>query len=249
MAVQTKPYPKSKTRAAGTSRRGQQNKQAKSTPLSEGFIRLLPGWIILAVVVVILLPNALSATLGAAERTITQLPKALNIAPTYTSIASMFTPTVAFWDASIKRWAEQYDLDPNLLATIMQIESCGDSTVSSGAGAQGLFQVMPFHFASGENQLDPDTNAMRGANFLNECLGWSNGDAGLAMACYNGGPSVVSRPYASWLAETQRYYTWGTTIYADASQAKLSSESLDRWLNAGGSNLCLRAANSLGIAG
>ena len=108
---------------------------------------------------------------------------------------------------------------------------------------------MPFHFATGENQLDPDTNAMRGASFLNECLGWANGDAGLAMACYNGGPSVVNRPFASWLPETQRYYIWGTTIYADASQNKPVSDSLDSWLNAGGRNLCQRAATSLGITG
>ncbi len=248
MAVQTKSYPKSKSRAASTSRR-RQPKQKQSAPASGSFIRLLPGWVILAFVLLILLPNALSATLGAAGRAIAQLPRTLNIASTPTSIAPFFTPSVTYWDSFISRWAGQYQLDPNLLATVMQIESCGDSTVSSSAGAQGLFQVMPFHFASDENQLDPDTNAMRGANFLNECLGYADGDAGLAMACYNGGPSVVSRPFASWLPETQRYYVWGTTIYADASQNKPVSESLDSWLNAGGTNLCRRAAVSLGIAG
>ena len=161
----------------------------------------------------------------------------------------MFTSTVEYWDNRLSRWGSQYSLDPNLLATVMQIESCGDSNVSSNAGAQGLFQVMPFHFAAGENQLDPDTNAMRGASFLNECLGWANGDSGLAMACYNGGPSVIGQPFASWLPETQRYYTWGTTIYADARQNKSSSDALTRWLDAGGVNLCRRAANSLGING
>ena len=69
------------------------------------------------------------------------------------------------------------------------------------------------------------------------------------MACYNGGPSVVSLPYASWPNQTQRYYTWGTTIYADASQGKESSDSLARWLNAGGSSLCNRAAAALGLQG
>ena len=82
----------------------------------------------------------------------------------------------------ILRWAETYDLDPNLLATVMQIESCGHPTVSSHAGAQGLFQVMPMHFASDEDQLDPNTNAMRGASVLNSCLDMADGDAAMAMA-------------------------------------------------------------------
>lgn len=198
---------------------------------------------------VILLPNALAATMGAAGRAITALPQTVGVAPSSGVIAPLFTPTIDFWGGYISRWASLYGLDPNLLATVMQIESCGDSTVSSSAGAQGLFQVMPFHFASGENQLDPDTNAMRGANVLNECLRWSDGDAGLAMACYNGGPSVVSKPYASWMPETQRYYTWGTTIYNDARANVTNSDSLARWLNAGGSHLCQRAATSLGISG
>jgi soluble lytic murein transglycosylase-like protein len=145
--------------------------------------------------------------------------------------------------------AAEYDLDPNLLATVMQIESCGHADVSSSAGAQGLFQVMPFHFEAGENQTDPNTNARRGANFLGECLGWASGDPNLAMACYNGGPGVgvLSRPYSTWPSETQRYYLWGSTIYADAVQNVSTSQSLNNWLDAGGSNLCARAANNLGL--
>lgn len=254
MAVQTKTTTTRKSRAASQPRRRQTKAAAASvsappSALKGALVRYLPGWIIIGFVLVILLPNALSATLNAANRVITRLPESVGIAPSYGSIAPMFTASVAFWEASISRWAAQYDLDPNLLATVMQIESCGDATVSSSAGAQGLFQVMPFHFATGENQLDPDTNAMRGANFLNECLRWSSGDTGLAMACYNGGPSVVSRSFESWAAETQRYYRWGTTIYSDARQNVSRSASLDNWLNAGGSSLCRRAANSLGIAG
>jgi soluble lytic murein transglycosylase-like protein len=162
-------------------------------------------------------------------------------------IAPMFTEEVRYWSDDIQRWAAEYNLDPNLLATVMQIESCGHADVSSSAGAQGLFQVMPFHFDAGEDQLDPDTNAKRGASFLNECVAWASGDPNLAMACYNGGPGILSRPYSTWPEETQRYYLWGSTIYADAVQNKESSQALDNWLAAGGSNLCVRAAANLGM--
>lgn len=244
MAVQTKSYRK-RTQAAVP----RQTTQSIRESVKRSLARHLPVWILLGFVLVILLPNALKTTLGAAGRVISRLPESVGVATSNGSLAPMFTSSVDYWSATIAQWAERFDLDPNLLATIMQIESCGDSTVVSYAGAQGLFQVMPFHFASGENQLDPDTNAMRGADFLNQCLGWANGNTGLAMACYNGGPSVLGKPYAAWPAQTQRYFTWGTTIYEDAVQNKPDSDSLQRWLDAGGSSLCRRAANSLGISG
>ncbi len=252
MAVQTKTYRKTRAPAAETRRKRKTPEPVRASrrfTLGESFIRMLPGWIMLAVVLVILLPNALAATLGAANRVITRLPQTTGITPSNGALAGLFTPSIDYWSSNIAHWASLYNLDPNLLATVMQIESCGDNTVSSYAGAQGLFQVMPFHFSTGEQMLDPDTNAMRGANFLNECLGYSDGDTGMAMACYNGGPSVVSRPFANWASETQRYYRWGTTIYEDARANMDVSDSLANWLNAGGSSLCSRAANTLGISG
>ncbi|MEO0565911.1 MAG: lytic transglycosylase domain-containing protein, partial [Chloroflexota bacterium] len=92
--------------------------------------------------------------------------------PPVTSLAPLFTPEVTHWGPQIEAWATIYELEPNLLATVMQIESCGHPTVNSSAGAQGLFQVMPFHFADDEDMLDPDTNAKRGAAHLNDCLRW-----------------------------------------------------------------------------
>ncbi len=164
-----------------------------------------------------------------------------------TTLAPLFTPEVTYWEDDILRWSDEYDLEANLLATVMQIESCGHPTVSSSAGAQGLFQVMPFHFAEGEQMLDPDTNAMRGASVLNECLAFAEGDVGLAMACYNGGPSVIWADSSRWYAEVKSYYYWGVAIYADALVDQNESATLTEWLNAGGSRLCTRAAAALAI--
>lgn len=152
-------------------------------------------------------------------------------------IAPTFSPEVQRWAGEIGGWAEQYGLDPDLMATVMQIESCGHPTVSSPAGAQGLFQVMPFHFADGEAMLDPNTNALRGAGVLKECLRYSNGDVRGALACYNGGPALITRPTDQWPAETQRYVVWGEGVYADA-KANAESATLDAWLRAGGASLC-----------
>ena len=74
-------------------------------------------------------------------------------------IAPLFTPEVQAWEAQILAWSEKYQLDPNLVATVMQIESCGYIQARSGAGAMGLFQVMPYHFQEGEDPYHPATNA------------------------------------------------------------------------------------------
>jgi soluble lytic murein transglycosylase-like protein len=213
-------------------------------------IRFLPGILILVMVATILLPQLLSLTLGAAGRVLTSIPGwlssvSLNFQPP--AIAPMFTAQIDYWSEDLRRWGREHNVDPNLLATIMQIESCGYDTVTSSAGAQGLFQVMPFHFQQGENMTDPDTNAMRGANFINECLDYANGDAGLALACYNGGPSVISRNFNTWAAETQRYYRWGSAIYRDAQANVTYSASLNDWLTSGGQYLCDRASRRLGL--
>ena len=85
-------------------------------------------------------------------------------------LAPLFTPEVQYWNTAILRWSVISNLDPNLIATVMQIESCGDAFARSSAGAVGLFQVMPFHFASTDNPFDPDTNALRGLMYLQRVL-------------------------------------------------------------------------------
>lgn len=164
-----------------------------------------------------------------------------------TAIAGVFAPSVQFWSPQIVTWAEEFDLDPNLVATIMQVESCGDPAAVSPAGAQGLFQVMPFHFQPGEDSLDPDTNARRGLAYFVERLQQTGGDVGRALAGYNGGHGAAATGWDNWLPETQRYYTWTTGIYDEIQQGNTDSPTLQHWQQAGGSSLCRQAAQHLGI--
>jgi soluble lytic murein transglycosylase-like protein len=154
------------------------------------------------------------------------------------SLSTVFHPRVQRWEPEILRWAGAYGLDPNLVATVMQIESCGDARAVSRSGAQGLFQVMPFHFEAGENMQDPETNARRGLPYLAESLLLSNGNVELALAGYNGGHGVIDWKRSAWPPETQRYAYWGAGIYADASEGRDSSPRLGEWLAAGGASLC-----------
>lgn len=163
-------------------------------------------------------------------------------------ISRVFTPQVQYWSGAISRWAAAAGLDPNMAAVVMQIESCGDPSATSSAGAIGLFQVMPYHFAGGDSPYDPDTNAARGLDYLRRSLRAANNDARLAFAGYNGGISVIGRSEWLWPAQTVRYAYWGSGIYADAMTGLTQSSRLNEWLTAGGSGLCARAGQRLGIS-
>ena len=162
-------------------------------------------------------------------------------------LASLFTPEVRHWGSQILTWAQEWGLDPNLVATVMQIESCGDPQARSSAGATGLFQVMPFHFTAGENAYDPQTNARRGLSYLQRSLEAHAGETSLALAGYNGGINGSKRPESSWSAETIRYTYWGEGIYEDAHRGKTHSARLGEWLSSGGSSLCAQASRTLGL--
>lgn len=162
-------------------------------------------------------------------------------------IAPLFTAEVQFWAARIALWSAEHGIDPNLAATVMQIESCGNPSARSVAGAAGLFQVMPFHFQAHEDSYDPNTNALRGLDYLRRSLERAHGDPRLAMAGYNGGIGVIGRVESRWAAETRRYAYWGSGIYADAQQNAGESTRLNEWLAAGGASLCKKARQRLGL--
>jgi soluble lytic murein transglycosylase-like protein len=162
--------------------------------------------------------------------------------PPLRQLSSVFTPEVRHWSPLIFAWASAYNIDPNLIATVIQIESCGDPNAVSSSGAQGLFQVMPFHFREGEDMQEILTNGKRGMDYLAGALKLANGDAGLALAGYNGGHGLIRRDQDRWPAETKRYYYWGSGIYEDAKEGQSDSTRMQEWLSAGGKSLCKQAS-------
>lgn len=211
-------------------------------PLAALIIGLTLGWFALRADVL----AAPTAGAGSAALTATGALTAPLAVKHTDGLAGLFTPEVQWWGPQLVRWAAQYGLDPNLAATVMQIESCGDPRALSSAGATGLFQVMPFHFYPTDNPFDPDTNAARGLAYLRRSLDAAGGNPNLALAGYNGGIGVISRSQSTWAAETQRYLYWGSGIYQDAAAGLSQSARLDEWrARAGG--MCGRARQRLGL--
>jgi soluble lytic murein transglycosylase-like protein len=111
------------------------------------------------------------------------------------------------YDAQITAAATKYGIDPALLKGLIRQESNFNAAARSGAGAQGLTQLMPGTASSlGVDPSDPAQAIEGGAKYLKQQLDRFGGDPTKALAAYNAGPGAVAKyggvpPYA----ETQNY--------------------------------------------
>lgn len=109
----------------------------------------------------------------------------------------------------IVRIAKEEGLDPNLALAVAKQESGFNPKARSGAGAAGLFQLMPFHWKNmgiANDPYNPEMNAKAGIRLLKSFIKANNGDVSLGLAAYNAGQGSVNKyngipPYK----ETQNY--------------------------------------------
>ncbi len=221
-------------------------RQTAATPQEEGS-GCLSGFTIVPLAVIFI--SALLASFAwKTNPSPSSSPVNVNLPPVAsTGISPIFRIEIQHWADSISKWAAASQLDPNLVATIMQIESCGDPRAISSAGAMGLFQVMPFHFYAVDDPYNPDTNAARGLAYLAKSLATGGGNARLAMAGYNGGIGLIGRGELTWPAQTNRYVQYGAPIYEDARNGLTSSTALNEWYTKYGVSLCRQASQRLGL--
>lgn len=183
-------------------------------------------------------------------------------------LSDVFTPEVQKWEENICQWSQEHELDPNLIATVMQIESCGNQQAESATGVRGLFQVTGMNL-DGEDPWDPDVSMAKGpGKVLKHEIDKSGGDIRAAMAGYNGGAKardyiagkinrsqlywfLVNHPSRLWwtrsralakINEVERYAQW-SNIYFEAKENK--TDTLQEWLDLGGDRLCSAARRGL----
>jgi soluble lytic murein transglycosylase-like protein len=107
----------------------------------------------------------------------------------------------------IQRAAQTYDLNPNLIAAVINAESNFDTNAVSHAGAQGLMQLMPATAAElgVRDSFDPEQNIMGASRYLKGLVDRYDGDLSLALAAYNWGMGNVERHPGRLPSETSNY--------------------------------------------
>jgi soluble lytic murein transglycosylase len=110
----------------------------------------------------------------------------------------------------LKEAAEEFGLDPLLVAAVVHCESGFRPDARSPAGARGLMQLMPATAQEAASKVgldgytdgaleDPRTNLRLGCAHLRRLLDQFGGDERLALAAYNAGQGNVAR----WLEQVE----------------------------------------------
>src|SRR5579872_153682 len=126
---------------------------------------------------------------------------------------------------TVKSASGEYQLDPDLVTSVIRAESGFNVRAVSPKGAQGLMQLMPQTATNlgVHNAFDPEANVQAGTRYLRELLERYNFDLIKALAAYNAGPQRVEQysgvpPYY----ETRAYVA---RIVRDFNKKKLAARS------------------------
>lgn len=158
------------------------------------------------------------------------------------------------WQSTVDTQAKAQGIASNWLYGVIRRESLFMSDVGSGAGAQGLMQLMPdtARWINRKADLgltamdlhDPQTSITLGAAYLSYLKDKFNGQLPLAIAAYNAGPRRVRQ----WLPEDRNLPgdVWVDTILFDETRnyvrAVLSATMIYSWRE---SNKSTQSADNL----
>jgi soluble lytic murein transglycosylase-like protein len=119
-------------------------------------------------------------------------------------------------DAAIDQAAARHNVDPNLVRSVVKVESNFNPNAVSRKGAMGLMQLMPGTARSLNvtNPFDPEQNVDAGVRHLKKLLESYGGDVRLSLAAYNAGSGAVARSTGiPRYPETRKYVRRITNLY------------------------------------
>lgn len=117
------------------------------------------------------------------------------------------------WTPLIIEKAQKYDLDPVLIASVIQVESSWYPKSVSSAGACGLMQVIPKWNPKADGTLytcdelkDPAVGIEAGSKALRWWMDRSNNNTNLALCSYNAGFSCFKKMKYSYVKRVMNVY-------------------------------------------
>ena len=133
-------------------------------------------------------------------------------------LSQQFSADIRQWCSLITASSREAGLDPNLVASVIQVESAGNPNAYSGSGAVGLMQVMPRDGLAGTFQcingpcfasrpsmdelFAPAFNISYGTGYLS---GLINKNQNLRDGLFAYGPAGVGYSYADHVLQVYRF--------------------------------------------
>ena len=151
------------------------------------------------------------------------------------------------YEGEIRASAQEFGVEPSLVAAVIRTESRFDSEVVSSQGAYGLMQLLPetARFVAERTGIegdyrDPGTNIRIGTRYLSYLQERYDGDERLVLAAYNSGEGRVDRWVSREGFDVDRHIPFAETrdyvenvLEARKVYRELYGEDLDRrpgWL-------------------
>jgi len=119
-------------------------------------------------------------------------------------------------DKAIDQAATKHNVDPNLVRSVIKVESNFNPNAVSNKGAMGLMQLMPqtARQLNVTNPFDPEQNVDAGVRHLKQLMESFGGDVKLGLAAYNAGQGAVARSNGvPHFTETRNYVKRITDLY------------------------------------
>lgn len=98
-------------------------------------------------------------------------------------------------DEAVEKAAKRFNVDKDLIMSVIKQESAFQTDCVSSAGAMGLMQLMPgtASYLGVSNPYDIEQNVNGGTKYLREMLNMYGNSKELALAAYNSGPGTMQR--------------------------------------------------------
>ncbi len=173
--------------------------------------------------------------------------RALTTAAKYENLSFLYLQYPLAHEAFVFKAASLYKIDPAWIFAVSRQESIFMTDARSPVGALGVMQLMPttarrvakqtkIHYSQRQHLFNLDVNIRLGTAYLRDMLNLHQGNAILATAAYNAGPSRVRQwlekdsnlPADIWIelvpfTETQNYVK-KVTMYTTIYQSRLGKE-------------------------
>jgi len=149
------------------------------------------------------------------------------------NVASDTTLSPADLHEMLAKAGSEHNLDVDLLASLVNAESGGNTRAVSRTGARGLMQLMPATAAGlgVEDSFKADENVRGGSAYLDALLARYHDNLALALAAYNAGPLAVDNyrgipPYRETRAYVARViHEFNRRVHARGAKVRRESAS------------------------